>query len=217
MNVLIVDDHPMTIDLYENILLNNSEFISNLNITKALNCKDAFEAYAVSKINKSDFDLALIDYSLPIYKEKNILSGGDVANLIKSDGICKVIIITAQTQLLVVYDILKKIKPEGMVIKSDVTTENFMTIINTVIEGNLYQSPIVKTSVKEIWKKEIMADEMNRQIMLLLAKGYKIKKIEIVLMLSVSAIQRRIAQMKDAFDVKEDSSLVEEAMYHGFL
>ena len=35
-------------------------------------------------------------------------------------------------------------------VKSDVINESFMTIINTILEGNLYQSAIVKTCIKEI-------------------------------------------------------------------
>jgi DNA-binding NarL/FixJ family response regulator len=216
MNILIVDDHPMTTDLYENILL-NTELGSPVFVTKALNCEDAYEAFTNAKIKGFDFDLALIDYSLPIYKAKNISSGGDIASLIKRDSNCKIIIITAQTQVLLVYDILKKIKPDGMVIKSDVTNENFMNIIKTVLEGNLYQSPLVKTYIKEIWKKEIMADETNRQIILFLSKGYKIKELKNVISLTESAIQKRICKLKKTFNVDDDRELVRIAFDFGYL
>jgi hypothetical protein len=52
---------------------------------------------------------------------------------------------------------------------------------------------------------------------LYLSKGYKIKDLEKIVSLSISPIQRRIAQMKEVFDVKEDSSLVKEAFKQGFL
>lgn len=217
MNILIVDDHPMTTDLYENILLNGFELTTPLFITKALNCKDAYEAFSNSKVNGLDFDLALIDYSLPIYETKNIYSGGDIAKLIRKESKCKIIIITSLTQVLLVYDILKKIKPDGMVIKSDVTNENFMTIIKTVLEGNLYQSPLVNTYIKEIWKKEIMADETNRQIILFLSKGYKIKELKNDISLTDSAIQKRISKLKKTFNVDDDRELIRIAFDFGYL
>lgn len=62
-----------------------------------------------------------------------------------------------------------------------------------------------------------MFDDINRQILMYLSKGYKIKDLEKIISLSISPIQRRIAQMKDAFDVKEDSSLVKEAILLGFI
>ena len=45
----------------------------------------------------------------------------------------------------------------------------------------------------------------------------KIKDLEKIVSLSISPIQRRIAQMKDAFEVKEDGSLLKEAFKQGFL
>jgi DNA-binding NarL/FixJ family response regulator len=50
-----------------------------------------------------------------------------------------------------------------------------------------------------------------------LSKGNKIKDIERSTSLSMSTIQRRIAHMKDAFNVAEDSTLVKEAILQGFL
>lgn len=212
MNILIVDDHPMTTDLYENILLNSFELISPLFITKALNCKDAYEAFGNSKINGLNFDLALIDYSLPIYEAKNILSGGDIANLIKRDSNCKIILITSQAQVLLVYDILKKIKPDGMVIKSDVTNENFMSIINTVLEGNQYQSKSVRECIREVWKNEILNDDYNREILIHLAKGYKINELHNFIPLAEITIKKRLTNIKKSLHIGNDNNLIREAI-----
>ena len=43
------------------------------------------------------------------------------------------------------------------------------------------------------------------------------KDLEKIVSLSISPIQRRIAQMKEVFDVREDGSLVKEAFKQGFL
>ena len=214
MNVLVVDDHPMTVAGYIESLSLKGFFSRSLSFAKAYTCGEAFSRLA----SPISFDLALIDYGLPSYPEEDIYSGIDLARLIRQQHPdCKIIIITAHTEVLTVYDILKKIQPEGLIIKNDITPENLPPTVLNIIEGNIYQSPTVKGILKEIWKKELMVDDINRQILLYLSKGYKIKKIEQTLMLSLSAIQRRIAQMKVAFDVKEDTSLVEEAFLNGFL
>ena len=214
MNVLVVDDHPMTVSGYIQSLSLNGLFPELPFFFKAYSCEEAF-----SKLTSSiSFDLAMIDYGLPSYAAENIHSGIDLARLIRRQHPdCKIIIITAHTEVLTVYDIFKKVQPEGLLVKNDITPENLPTIFSQIMEGSTYQSPTVKNIIKEIWKKDLMVDDTNRQILLYLSKGYKIKKIEHTLLLSLSAIQRRIAQMKAAFDVKEDSSLVEEAILQGFL
>lgn len=163
MNILIVDDHPMNVELYENVLLQDFVSYKPLVITKAFNCKEGYMAIEHAKLNHElFFDLAIIDYSLPIYQEKNILSGTDLANLIRKHfENCKIVIITSHTQKLLIYDIIRKIKPEGITIKADVTSLSF----SNILEGNLYQSTLVKEYVSEIWKKELMVEDTNRQIL----------------------------------------------------
>ncbi|WP_035694329.1 response regulator [Flavobacterium soli] len=214
MNVLVVDDHPMTVSGYIESLSLKGLFLQSPSFYKAYSCKEAFLRLAYPVL----FDLAIIDYGLPSHEAENIYSGIDLARLIQQQHPdCKIIMITAHTEVLIIYDIFKKLQPDGLIVKNDITPENLPWTILQIIEGNNHQSPTAKNIIKEIWKKDLMVDDTNRQILLYLSKGYKLKKIEITLLLSLSAIQRRIAQMKAAFDVKEDSSLVEEAILSGFL
>jgi DNA-binding NarL/FixJ family response regulator len=219
MNILIVDDHPMNVELYENVLLQDFASYKPLVITKAFDCKGGYIATEYAKLNHElFFDLAILDYSLPTYQEKNILSGADLANLIrKYFENCKIIIITSHTQKLLVYDIIRKIKPEGIAVKADVTTSSFSDLITHVLEGNLYQSVLVKEYVSEIWKKELMVEDTNRQILFYLAKGYRVKELEEVIPLAASTIQRRIVDLKKIFGVLDDSTLVKEVIRQGFL
>lgn len=214
MNVLVVDDHPMTVSGYIESLSLKGLFPQSPLFSKAYSCEEAFSRLASPIL----FDLAIVDYGLPSYEAENIYSGIDLARLIQQHHPdCKIIMITAHTEVLKVYDIFKKIQPEGLMVKNDITPENLPQTVLEIMEGNSHQSPTVKNIIKEIWKKDLMVDDTNRQILLYLSKGYKLKKIEQTLMLSLSAVQRRIAQMKGAFDVKEDTSLVEEAILQGFL
>jgi DNA-binding NarL/FixJ family response regulator len=218
MNVLLVDDHPMTVEGYISAL-SCEPFVSHRPVfTKAYNCKEGYSAILRTAAAKRSFDLALIDKSLPGYEEKAIFSGSDLAVLIREMmPNCKIIMITAHTEVLIVYEIYKNVKPDGLVIKNDITPDKLHQAVLEVVQGSSYQSATVKNSIDEIWKKDLMVEDYNREILFYLSKGFKIKELEGIIYLSTSAIQKRIIRMKVVFDVTDDSGLVKEAIKQGFI
>jgi DNA-binding NarL/FixJ family response regulator len=218
MNVLVVDDHPMTVEGYINALVSEPFGKHQPVFTKAYNCEEAYTTLLKTTSAKQLFDIAIIDKGLPSYEEKSILSGSDLTILIREKmPNCKIIMITAHTEVIIVYDIAKKVRPDGLIIKNDITPEKLQRAVNDILLGIQYQSPIVKSCINEIWKKELMIEDYNRQILLYLSKGFKIKELEGIICLTTSAIQKRIIRMKKAFDVTDDSSLVKEAIKQGFI
>lgn len=218
MNILLVDDHPMTVEGFMNALLKSNFLKEEPVFTKTHSCEGAYSAVTNAVRNKNLFDLAILDQGLPNYPEQFIESGSDLALLIKKHmPDCKIIMVTAHTEVLIVYDIAKKVRPDGLVIKNDITPDNLQEIVTEVLEGGLYHSPIVKNCINEIWKKELMVEDANRQILLYLSKGFKIKELEPIIYLTTSAIQKRIIRMKKAFDVTDDTGLVKEAVKQGFI
>lgn len=214
MNILIVDDHPMTVDGYQESLSHTSIFTAPVHFCKAFNCEEAYTKLQ----NTSNFDLAVLDFGLPPFPAMNIATGCDLAKEIRlKNPQCKIIMVTAHTEVLIVYDIVKNTKPEGLIIKNDLTPENLPIAVTDVLEGKEYHSPTVKKVIKEVWQKDLMVNDTNREILMYLARGYKIKDIERITKISMSTIQRRMAQMNDAFNVSEESSLVREAYLQGFL
>jgi len=164
------------------------------------------------------FSLAAIDHNLPPYEEKRLVTGADVALLLrKTMPGCRIVMITAHTEILVLYDIYKKIEPEGFITKNELTPQKLGDIAVQVLAGDTYKSPIVNKSIREVWTKELMIDDINRQILFFMAKGYKAKELDGLVFLSDSSIQKRIASMKKAFCVTDNSSLVKEAIIQGFL
>lgn len=213
MNVLIVDDHPMTVSGYIDCLSKKNLFHEELLFSRAYDCKTAFEI-----VTKNTFNLVILDQGLPSYEQAGIFSGSDLALFIRKKMCnCKIVFITAHSEVIIVYDMVKKIDPDGLLIKNDITPENLPSAVREILNGNNFKSPTVKKIIQEVWKKDLMVDDINRQILMYLSKGYKIKDLEKIISLSISPIQRRIAQMKDVFEVKEDSSLVKEAIKHGFI
>jgi DNA-binding NarL/FixJ family response regulator len=218
MNIFLVDDHPMTVEGYSNALLEIPFGLNNPSFTKAYDCEEAY-ATLFRKLSLNElFDIAIIDKGLPGYDSKGILSGSDLAILIKEKmPDCKIIMITAHTEVIIVYDIVKKVRPEGLIIKNDITPEKLQQAVTAIIAGDQYYSAIVKKCVSEIWKKELMIEDYNRQILLYLSKGFKIKELESIIHLTTSTIQKRIIRMKKAFDVTDDTGLVKEAIKQGFI
>ena len=218
MNVLVVDDHPMTVEGYINALSANPFGLYEPNFTKANNCEEAYSTLLRATAAKHSFDLTIIDKGLPGYEEKSILSGSDLVNLIRENmPNCKIIMITAHTEVIIVYEIYKNVRPDGLIIKNDITPEKLQQAVIEIIHGNSYQSITVKSCINEIWKKELMVEDYNRQILLYLSKGFKIKELEGIICLTTSAIQKRIIRMKKVFEVTDDSGLVKEAIKQGFI
>lgn len=216
MNVLIIEDHPFTATAYSNILYEDNT--KNTIIVKALDCKQGYDAIVSARENAQHFDLAIIDYNLPSYREKNIFSGADLALLIRKNfESCKLIIITSHNEILIVYDLVRKINPDGLAIKSDINVDNLHDLFNDVINGKLYRSPQIKACVQEIWAKDFILDDYNRKILQYLAKGYRIKDLEKVVTLSSSAIHSRIIKLKKAFDAKDERDLIRKIFDEHYL
>lgn len=218
MNILLVDDHPMTVEGFMNVLLKTNFLNVRPVFTKKHSCEGAYIAITEAVQNKQLFDLAIVDQGLPSYAEQSIASGSDLALLIREHmPDCKIIMITAHSEVVIIYDIVKKISPDGLINKNDISPDNLQLIVTEVMQGNQYHSDTVKNCITEIWKKELMFDDFNRQILSYLSIGFKVKELEDVVHLCTSAIQKRVIRMKAAFEVADDSSLVKEAIKQGFI
>lgn len=210
MNILIVDDHPMIVSFYENAL--KYYFHKILNIYKAYNCQEAYNGLFV------DYDIAIIDASLPPYVEKDLHSGADIALLIgKVNPSCKIVIITGFDKKLILYNLFRQIRPDAIIAKNDISAENFIEIITDVLDGKKYQSPTVKNSISEIWANDILADEHNRDILFNLSNGYKINELNTIVPLAEITIRKRLSLIKKAFQIGSKDNLLTEIKRRGIL
>jgi len=218
MKILLVDDHPMTVDGYLSALTKDKSVLFAPVFTKAYDCEQAYNIILAAVDEGQPFNLVIMDEGLPQYGAKGIKSGSDLAQFVnKIMPNCKIIMITAHTEVLLIYNITKNIHPNGLVIKNEITPDNLLEIVREVIKGNQYQSPMVKNCIQEIWKKELMIEDYNRQILFYLSKGFKIKDIEQTMAISSSAVQKRILKMKKAFGISDETGLVKEAFRLGFI
>ena len=218
MNILLIDDHPMLIQAYIDCLSKTTLFTSIPKFTIAYSYKDAFKLINEDNNLEKKFHFAFITQSISRFQEEHIYCGGDIALLIqKKNNDCKIIISVSNIQTAMVYDLLKRVQPNALMIKNDINSNSLLEAVLKVKQGDFYYSAGVTIVIQQIWNKNVLANDINRKILILLAKGYKIKEVQEIVLLSPSAIKRRIAHIKVVLDITNDSTLIKEACQMNFI
>lgn len=218
MTILIADDHKNMLNSIKLISEFAFECEQEITFVECTNCQDAIEKtdYFLSK--KRSFDLAILDYMMPPYFEKNILNGGEIClYLQKVMPSCKTLINTGLLEDFVLFEIDQKIKPDALILKSDLDADQFIEVIRDLISGKKFRSQYVLDKVSKLWESEIFINEQNRLIVLLISKGFKIKEIAQELALSETAINKRILKIKKTLDITDDTSILKEAKKRGYI
>lgn len=220
LNVLIVDDHPMTVDSYINLLSENDFQKKEPNFIKSYNCEVAYNKIIFHLKQNTNIDFALLDISLPPYKEFNINNGIDLALLIrKKFANCKIVLLTMHSEPLTVDNIIKEIKPEGFISKSDINFELFPIICKKILEGEMYKSNTIIESQRELFKRNINWDSHDNQILILISQGIKNINLPNYIPLSMSAIEKRKANIKGQLLMEKgsDKDLIDKAKKLGLI
>ncbi|WP_281632484.1 response regulator [Flavobacterium luteolum] len=220
LNILIVDDHPMTVDSYINLLSEDFFEISKPHFIKCYNCEDAYKKITLLSMQNVKIDFAIVDVNLPPYNKYNISNGLDLSTLIRKTHLeCKILILTMRTEAFLVDKIIKRIKPEGFVSKSEINFELFPLLCKKIISGEIFYSSEIMKSHKELLKENIKWDEHDTQILILLSQGVKTIKLTDHIPLSMSAIEKRKANIKSQLLMGKgsDADLIRKAKKMGFL
>lgn len=216
----MVDDHPSMIEGYKSILSYN-ELGYKINVTSAFDCQTAYKRMSQSE-DIYEFDMIFLDLSLPPYEEANIQSGQDLAIFArKKYPFTKIVMLTSHAEAFILFDIQKTIDPDGLLVKSDFTADEFLKAFEVIINKEKYVSKTVNESIQEMLavRNNVFLDESNRTIISLLAQGVLSKNLPNYVNLAQSSIDKRKAQIKDYFCVKggSDEDIVREAKKHGFV
>ena len=217
VRILMIDDHPSQIEGYKVILEYNTQGIK-VETTACFNCESAY--HTIISSNPFAFDLVFLDRSMPPYPDKNITTGEDLASVIKQFlPTAKIVILTSHSETFLLYNIVKKIDPIGLLVKSDFSADDLLVAFDIMMGGEHYHSQTVKQSIKEFLAKESYLDHYNRQIIILLAQGIKTKNMPAYLNMSLSAIEKRKSLVKDYLCVEKggDEDIVREAKRLGFV
>lgn len=199
MNILLVDDHIMTLEGYASILKHE-----NNSVYKAQTCEEVYDILH----GEVSFDIAVIDQNLPPFAEQDLFSGIDCALLVKKRiPDCRIILITAHVEFIEIHNMYKKVKPSALIVKEDLSVESFKSIIYST-KSETYLSNHAKLAIDFVRNKLSLLNETNIEILMYLSKGFKINELPDIIGLSKSAIQNRISKMQTEFNVPDSSGLI---------
>ena len=218
-NVLLVDDHPMIIagfvQALDIIKENNAKF--DFSRDSAVDCTTAAELISDKK---KKYDLICLDLSLPGSKDGKYNSGEDLAKLAKKhQPKAKLLICTMLENNYKVLNVMRRIDPDGFLVKSDTNPDILISAIENLLKGKTYQSSTVHQMLKKTIEFSHNIDEEDLKILFYLSKGILTKNLPEHLGLSLSAVEKRKKQMKQFFDIpnRNDKILLEKAREKGFL
>ena len=213
LNILVVDDHPMTTDAYINLIITSKQDLQ-FNFEKATDCQTAFKKVEQLSNIGHPLDIAIIDIGLPPFVDEKISSGTDIAKLVREKfQSCKIIILTMHHEALLLNEIFRSINPEGFLSKNDIDFITFPEMFTSILNNKQYISKTIYESLVSLFKQNINWDEYDSQIMLLLEKGIKTKELPNYIDLSLSTIEKRKANIKLQLLAKKgsDNELIEVA------
>ena len=222
IKLLMVDDHPVIIEAYKNILA-SEDFKEEyeFSIDTAFNCDSGIE-----KINNSvkngRYDILFLDIQLPPSSDGKIISGEDLAVYAKKIlPEAKIIVLTTFNDSHRIHNILKIANPDSLLIKDDLTSKELLKALNTIMNG----APYYSTTVSKFFRKQSinfgqsLLDDVNKKIIYYLSKGIKTKDLPEHVHLSLSAIEKRKVQIREILDLKTKNvdELLKEAKKKGFI
>jgi two-component system, NarL family, response regulator NreC len=217
LKVLMIDDHPSLIEGYK-IILSYNNFGYKITTTEAYDSKSAYKI--ITEKAKEKFDFIFIDYSLPVYRERGIYSGEDLAYLAQRHcPEAKIAMLTSHTEAFLLYNIVKRINPNGLLVKSDFSADELLEAFDAILKGQTYHSQTVIQNLNELVAKPILLDEVNRNIISSLGQGIKTKSLPDLFGISLSAIEKRKVLIKKFFSISDggDEEIVWAAKSAGFI
>ena len=219
LHILMVDDHPIIIEGYQNTLMATKKEDHTLIIDTANTCDQA-NLLMQKAANEKPYDVCFFDISLPPSSDGKITSGEDLAKIAKNilpDA--KIIILTMFNESYRIHSIVKEINPDGFLIKSDLTSSELAEAFQHILNDPPYYSSTVTNFLNKSVINEIYVDEHNRKILHFLAQGVKTRSLPEHINLSMSAIEKRKKQLKLLFSITDgkDESLINEARLKGFI
>ncbi|QNK76561.1 response regulator [Winogradskyella undariae] len=219
IKILMVDDHPIIIEGYQNVLMATKKEDETLDIDTANNC-DTAVAMIERASKKYPYNICFFDISLPGSEDGKYLSGEDLALLAKKlMPRTKIVILTMFNETYRIHNIIKEISPDGFLIKSDLTSMELADGFQQIMKSPPYYSSTVNNYIKKTISSDIYVDDINRKILHLLSQGVKTKSLNEYIDISTSAIEKRKKQLKILFgiDDSKDESLLKEAREKGYL
>lgn len=220
IKILMIDDHPMIIEGYQNTLMFSKKESQELEIDVANNCDEALAYMKKSREQDHSYNVLFVDISLPPSSDGTMSSGEDLAEYARQIlPHAKIIILTMFNESFRTHNIIKTINPEGFMVKSDLTSCELASAFQAVLNNPPFYSATVNNHIRNQISSDMVIDDKNRKILHLLSQGVKTKNLVSHLDISLSAVEKRKKQLRDIFEVNDgqDETLLSMARKKGFI
>lgn len=209
--ILVVDDHPAFLEGLFMLINANYPYVS---IYKALSCRQAKEIIE----GNLDLDCIFVDYHLPDQDGLKFL-----LELQKVKNTTPVVLITADNDIALAHQALN-LGAMGFLLKSS-DSAMYHQCIETICNGDIYLEPTMQTNLAHFRATVLkQVDAVNKQltsrqkdILIMLEKGFQNKDISDMLGVSIRTVKSDISILLEVFDVENRSECVAEARQLGVI
>lgn len=218
ISVLLIDDHPIICDAYKSAL----QIVEN-DLKYTFTIKEAYsidEALTAIHVLDSQIDLIVLDIKLPASKDKTLHSGEELGLVIlERIPNAKIMVATTYNDNFRIYNLLKNLNPDGLLVKNDITTDELVNAFKIIITKPPYYSNSVQKSIRNTISSDLVLDDYDRKILYELSMGAKTKDLPGLIPLSLAGIEKRKRNLKAIFLVEgnDDKNLIIKAREKGFI
>jgi len=213
INLLMVDDHQIIIEGYQRIIDSISPPELYFNYESANDCDTAW-----NKINNKHYDVILLDLNFPLNPNQKITSGEELGQKIKENfPNVKIIVLTGVIETVQLKNIIKKINPEGFLLKGETNSREIFRCLETLMDNNVYYSPTINKIFHMRFINDPGLDEHDRKILEYLSLGIKTKNLPNHIPLSLRSIESRKRKLREIFDAEDDETLLKNSRKAGYL
>ena len=219
---MIVEDHPFVCEGYKRVLEPIvMEYAKKHIFHFAYDCKEALEYISNSIRDGLLYDLVILDYRLPVYEEKGVLSGEDIGLRIrKESSSTKIIVITSISCNYTLNGIIQTLHPKGLAYKGDLIGKTLIEGFTTVLQDKaFYSERVVQMLSKHLEIADKPLDQVDRKILYLLSKGFRTNELPNLVHLSISGIEKRKRNLFTFFGITTGhlSDLIQAGTDGGYL
>ena len=173
---LIIEDHGILIEAYTKSLgiveEKDPQYI--FRIDNARTCREALQ-----KMKQKDYDIILLDISLPPYPEEDIFSGEDIGvwmhkNLVRVPAI---LVCTAFLDSERIYNILRNVKPNALISKNNTSHYIIAEAILSILDSKSFFCETVLQYFRAQYSNDFELSNMDRKILYELSIGTKTNEL----------------------------------------
>ena len=212
IKILMIDDHPLIIEGYKEVLAHlsgNTYFV----IDTAHTCDLAWE-----KIKSNQYDILFLDISFSKEAGNRLISGDDLGLQVrKKYPQLKIIILTQIDDAFHLKNLMTTVRPEGFLLKQETNPKLLTNCVQSVIGSIPFFSPKIAKILHSGTTDNLVITENDRIILHQLSLGTKTKNLHHYLPLSHRAVEDRKRKLKEIFGANDDKTLLANAKAQGYI